>query len=88
MCGIKPCQASAALGAAGIPAIKYRDGQSREAGAGLQSYVVFGDATLAILRKYGIGGLGIGLVAAADVPAQGSGDGVGTSSTDHEAGRP
>ena len=46
---------------AGIPGIKYLDAGSRSAGDGSRNYVVFDDATIKILKKYGIAGaLGLG----------------------------
>ena len=39
---------------AGIPGIKYLDGMSRSAGEGSRNYVVFDDALIEIVRKYGI----------------------------------
>jgi hypothetical protein len=59
-------KASAAefLKQAGIPGIKYLDAGSRTAGDGTRNYVVFDDKTTQILKKYGIGGLGIGTAAA------------------------
>jgi hypothetical protein len=50
---------------AGIPGIKYLDAGSRSAGEGSHNSVVFDPATIEILRKYGIAGLGLGLGAAA-----------------------
>lgn len=48
-----------ALREAGIPGIKYLDAGSRAAGDGSRNYVVFDDALIDIIRKYGIvpGGL-------------------------------
>jgi hypothetical protein len=45
---------SEALREAGIPGIKYLDGNSRGAGEGSRNYVVFDDKLINILRKYGI----------------------------------
>jgi hypothetical protein len=45
--------ASAALHKAGIPGIKYLDQASRAAGEGTRNYVIFDDALIDILRKYG-----------------------------------
>lgn len=42
---------------AGIPGIKYLDQGSRGAGEGSRNYVVFDDALVEILRKYGLAGL-------------------------------
>lgn len=44
----------------GIPGIKYLDAGSRITGEGTKNYVVFDDALIEILRKYGLAGLGIG----------------------------
>ena len=44
---------------AGIPGIKFLDAGSRGAGDGSRNYVVFDDALIEILRKYGIAGLGL-----------------------------
>ena len=49
--------ASEALGRAGIPGLKYYDGMSRNAGEGTSNYVVFDDALIEILKKYGLTGL-------------------------------
>lgn len=49
----------------GVPGIRYYDAGSRAAGEGSHNYVVFDDATLNILRKYGIAGLGLDGAAAA-----------------------
>lgn len=51
--------ASAKLRDMGIPGIKYLDAGSRAAGDGSRNYVVFDDALIEIIRKYGIvpGGL-------------------------------
>jgi GNAT superfamily N-acetyltransferase len=49
--------ASAAWRDAGIPGIRYLDGNSRGVGEGSSNYVVFNDDLVKILRKYGIGGL-------------------------------
>jgi len=51
--------ASAAWRDAGIPGIRYLDGNSRGAGEGSSNYVVFNDELVKILRKYGISGLGL-----------------------------
>lgn len=48
---------AAALNKAGIPGISYLDAGSRGAGQGSRNHVVFDDATIDILRKYGIAGL-------------------------------
>jgi hypothetical protein len=53
--------ASQRLQAAGIPGIRYLDQGSRGQGQGTSNYVVFDAATIDILRKYGLAGLGIGL---------------------------
>jgi len=45
------------LSEAGIPGIKYLDQGSRGSGTGTSNYVVFDDALIEILRKYGIAGL-------------------------------
>jgi hypothetical protein len=49
--------ASAAWRDAGIPGIRYLDGNSRGVGEGSSNYVLFNDDLVKILRKYGIGGL-------------------------------
>ena len=55
---------------AGIPGIKYLDQGSRTAGEGSRNYVVFDDALIEILRKYGLAGLMAGGAAAtASTPA-------------------
>ena len=41
---------------AGIPGIKYLDGNSRNSGAGSTNYVIFDDSMIKILEKYGIVG--------------------------------
>ena len=48
------------LSEAGIPGIRYLDAGSRSAGDGSRNYVVFDDAMIEILRKYGIAGLMMG----------------------------
>jgi hypothetical protein len=46
---------------AGIPGIRYLDGDSRGAGEGSRNYVVFDDKLVEIARKYGLlGALGLG----------------------------
>lgn len=45
---------------AGIPGIKYLDGNSRAAGDGSRNYVVFDDSLIEILKKYGLAGGAIG----------------------------
>jgi hypothetical protein len=50
---------------AGIPGIRYLDAGSRGAGTGTSNHVIFDPATIEILRKYGIAGLGLGGAAAA-----------------------
>jgi hypothetical protein len=57
--------ASTTLREAGIPGIRYLDQGSRGAGEGSHNAVVFDDATIEILRKYGIAGLIAGGGAAA-----------------------
>lgn len=53
------------LNEAGIPGIKYFDQGSRADGKGSHNYVVFDDALISIVRKYGIGpALGLGLISA------------------------
>lgn len=42
---------------AGIPGIKFLDGASRAAGQGSRNYVVFDDALIDILKKYGLAGM-------------------------------
>ena len=61
---------SQALQQAGVPGIRYLDQGSRGAGQGTHNYVVFDPATIEILRKYGIAGLGIGLGGAAAAGTQ------------------
>ena len=62
---------------AGFPGIKYLDQGSRGAGNGSHNSVVFNDKNIAILKKYGLAGLGIGAGGAAmmgqNQPAQASG---------------
>lgn len=58
-------KASAELHRLGIPGVKYLDASSRAAGEGSRNFVVFDDKTIAILKKYGLAGLGLGLGAAA-----------------------
>jgi hypothetical protein len=48
-----PAAAAAALREVGIPGIKYLDQASRAAGEGTRNYVIFDDALIDILRKYG-----------------------------------
>lgn len=50
-------QLSEKLKQAGIPGVKYLDQGSRAAGEGSRNYVVFDDALIDIVRKYGIAGL-------------------------------
>jgi hypothetical protein len=57
--------ASAAWRDAGIPGIRYLDGNSRGVGKGSSNYVVFNDELVKILRKYGMTGVGFGLGASA-----------------------
>lgn len=53
--------AAAALRDAGIPGIRYLDQGSRGAGDGSRNYVVFDDALIEIMKKYGLfGSLGLG----------------------------
>ena len=53
----KPYSAGAeALRGVGIPGVKYLDQFSRSAGEGSRNYVVFNDAIIDILRKYGLAG--------------------------------
>jgi len=65
---------SQSLREAGIPGIRYLDQGSRSAGEGSRNYVVFDDALIEIMRKYGLlppaAALGAGLLA--DDPAQAS----------------
>jgi hypothetical protein len=44
---------------AGIPGVRYFDAGSRGAGAGSHNYVVFDDKLIDVLKRYGLGGLGI-----------------------------
>lgn len=46
--------AAESLKQAGIPGIKYLDGASRAAGEGSRNYVIFDDALVSILKKYGV----------------------------------
>jgi hypothetical protein len=46
--------AAARLQELGIPGIKYLDQGSRAAGAGTRNFVIFDDATIDILKKYGV----------------------------------
>lgn len=59
-----------ALKAEGIPGIKYLDQGSRDAGAGSRNYVVFDDALIEILRKYGLMPPAVAGAAAASAPDQ------------------
>ena len=52
-------RASQKFAAEGIPGIKYLDQGSRTAGEGSRNYVVFDDKLIDILKKYGLGGLGL-----------------------------
>jgi hypothetical protein len=53
---------------AGIPGIRYLDGQSRGSGTGSSNYVVFDDSLIEILKKYGMaaGAVGAGALAQPD----------------------
>jgi hypothetical protein len=51
---------AARLREAGIPGIRYLDAGSRGAGDGSRNYVVFDDALINILRKYGLAGVAMG----------------------------
>ena len=62
--------AAQALREAGIPGIRYLDQGSRTAGEGSHNLVVFDDATIEILRKYGLAGLMLGGGAAAGAQGQ------------------
>lgn len=53
-----------ALRESGVPGVKYLDQGSRAAGEGSRNYVVFDDALVEILRKYGLAGLMAGGAAA------------------------
>ena len=59
-----------AMREAGIPGIRYLDQGSRGAGEGSHNLVVFDDATIEILRKYGLAGLMLGGGAAAGTQGQ------------------
>ena len=48
---------SALMKDVGVPGVKYLDGGSRAAGEGTSNYVVFDDALIEILKKYGLSGL-------------------------------
>ena len=52
--------ATAKLREAGIPGIRYLDGNSRGSGAGSSNYVVFDDSLIEILKKYGMAGGAVG----------------------------
>jgi len=52
-----PAAVSEALGRAGVPGIRYLDGSSRRAGGGGHNTVVFDDATLEVIRRYGLAGI-------------------------------
>lgn len=52
--GADPDQISLSLRDIGIPGIRYLDAGSRGAGDGSRNYVVFSDAIIEILRKYGL----------------------------------
>jgi hypothetical protein len=70
--GHDPAAASQALQASGIPGLRYLDQGSRggaPAGDPSHNLVVFNDANIDILKKYGIAGLGIGGAAAAQSQA-------------------
>lgn len=55
----------AKLNQVGIPGIKYMDAGSRGAAEGTRNYVVFDDALVNIVRKYGLAGaIGAGLISA------------------------
>lgn len=55
-------KAAEAMKEAGIPGIRFLDAGSRGGGNnGTRNYVVFDAKTIAILKKYGLAGLGIGL---------------------------
>lgn len=58
-------EATQRLSQEGVSGIRYLDGGSRGAGEGSRNYVVFDDALVKILRKYGIGALGLGVGSAA-----------------------
>lgn len=49
-----PKKTAQALREQGIPGIKYLDGGSRAAGEGSRNYVIFDDALITILKKYGV----------------------------------
>lgn len=51
--------ASAMLQDAGVPGIRYLDGASRIRGRGTSNYVIFDPKLVEIVRKYGIGALGL-----------------------------
>ena len=55
---------AASLREAGIPGIRYLDGNSRGVGEGTRNYVLFDDSLVDIIRKYGLAGLLGGGVAA------------------------
>lgn len=49
-------QATRTMSEAGIPGIKYFDGNSRSSGEGSRNYVVFDENLISIVKKYGIAG--------------------------------
>lgn len=53
-------EAAAKMREAGIPGIRYLDGNSRGTGEGSRNYVVFDDSLIEILKKYGLAGGAIG----------------------------
>lgn len=69
-----PSGATQALREAGIPGIRYLDQGSRAAGQGSRNFVVFDDALITILRKYGL--LPPAAVATAAATNGGSDDGL------------
>jgi hypothetical protein len=67
--GVDPAAISQALRAKGIPGLKYSDA-AVAGGPANKNYVVFDDATIEILRKYGLAGLMLGGGAAAGAQGQ------------------
>lgn len=65
-----PANNSARLNEAGIPGIRYLDQGSRGQGNGTFNYVVFNDALIDILKKYGIAGMAAAPVIAGAVNQQ------------------
>jgi hypothetical protein len=58
--GKEAARAAEIMRQAGIPGIRYLDRGSRSAGEGTRNYVVFDDALIDIVKRYGIAGLMVG----------------------------